>query len=132
MIDILLALFCLRVLTQTAAAVKGQPAKKINVDYVGCFRVLLTMVFLQVTLNDGGNNSNWTIGLVISSFIIADGSAILLVYWDTQRASKPVLPFRNFMNRAMAASQLSFFFSRIAVAIVIYYVPIYLEVMYLV
>lgn len=129
-IDIALAFFLLRVPARPGA--QRQPEKKITVDCVGCVCVLLTMVFLQLALNDGSNDSSWASGLVISSFIIAGGSFILLVYWDTRRAIQPVIPLRHLMKRTIAASQLSFFFNSIAVAIVIYYVPIYLEVMYVV
>lgn len=131
-VDIVLALFFLRIpVSKHELAVEGQPqlpTKKLTVDYVGCTCVLLTMVFLQLALNDGSNNSSWTSGLVISSFVIAGGSATLLVYWDIQWAIKPVLPFRHLMKRTIAASQLSYFFNSISVAIVIYYVPIYLEI----
>lgn len=131
-VDILLSLFFLRIpAPKRQVAVEGQPQqlkKEITVDYVGCLCVLLTMVFLQLALNDGSNNFSWTSGLVISSFVIAGGSAILLVYWDIRRATKPVLPFRHLMKRTIAASQLSFFFNSISVAVIIYYVPIYLEI----
>lgn len=135
-VDILLALFCLRLPappssppTRAPASPPPAPQKK-RVDYLGCLCVLLTMVFLQLALNDGGNDSNWASGLVASSFVIAGGSAVLLVYWDTRRAVNPVLPFRHLLQRTIAASQLSFFFNSMSVAIVIYYVPMYLEIVY--
>lgn len=65
------------------------------------------MVFLQLALNDGGNDASWASGLVISSFVVAGASTLLLVYWDTRRAAQPVVPFRHLMERTIAASQLS-------------------------
>lgn len=83
-LDILLALFWLRIPPARQPPLANS-AKKTNktagaVDYVGCVCVLLTMVFLQLAVNDGSNDSSWASGLVISSFVVAGGIALLLVY----------------------------------------------------
>lgn len=52
-------------------------------------------------------------------------SFALFLYWDSRRASSPVIPIRAMIERTVASAQSGFFWSSAANVTVIFYSPIY-------
>jgi len=98
-----------------------------RIDYFGCGSLVLSIIFLQLALNSGA--SNWNSPVVIVSFTIATISFALFLYWDSGRASNPVIPIRAMIERTVASAQSSFFLSSAANVTIIFYIPIYLQVL---
>ncbi|MCJ1249677.1 hypothetical protein MMC30_006903 [Trapelia coarctata] len=98
-----------------------------RIDYFGSFTLVVAIILLQLALNSGG--SNWNRPVVITSFTIAAIGFGLFLYWDSAKASNPVIPIRAIWERTVATAQLSFFLSSAANVTVIFYIPIYLQVL---
>jgi MFS family permease len=107
----------------------GSRSKLRSIDYVGCILVPVTIIFFQYGINSGSHNSSWDAPLVIVSLAIAAASFLLLLYWDSVRAVVPLIPVRLFSDRTIACSQLSAFTNSAATASILFYVPIYLQVL---
>lgn len=100
-----------------------------HIDYFGGFTVVLALVLFQLALNSGGTSVGWASPMVIVCFIIAALSLTIFVFWDFKKASNPVLPLRAMLHRTVVSSQTSFFFASAANVSIIFYVPIYLQVL---
>jgi MFS family permease len=99
-----------------------------SIDWVGCVLIVLVIVFFQYGLNSGSTGV-WNTPLVIVSLAIAGVGFAVFIFWDFARASNPVLPIRIMLQRTIASSQLSFFFASASSLGIMYYVPIYLQVL---
>jgi MFS family permease len=99
-----------------------------SIDYIGCVLLLLSIIFFQYGLN-AGSSVSWNTPLVISSITLAGAGFAAFIYYDLFHASNPVLPLKACMHRTIASSQLSFFFNSAATAAILFYVPIYLQVL---
>lgn len=99
-----------------------------SIDWVGGGFLVLAIVFFQIGLNVG-STGRWNTSLAIISLAIAGIGFVAFVFWDFARASNPVLPIRIMLQRTIASSQLSFFLASAATFCILYYVPIYLEVL---
>jgi MFS family permease len=100
-----------------------------QIDYFGGITLVVAILFFQLALNSGGTSVGWDSALVISSLIIAGVSFSLFIFWDYCKARNPAIPLRAMMQRTVAASQLSFFFASAANISILFYVPIYLQVL---
>ncbi|KAG0648718.1 multidrug resistance protein [Hyphodiscus hymeniophilus] len=100
-----------------------------QIDYFGGFTLVVAIIFFQLALNSGGNTAGWGSALVISSLVISGISFGMFIFWDFCKASNPAIPLRAMLLRTVAASQLSFFFASAANISVLFYVPIYLQVL---
>jgi MFS family permease len=100
-----------------------------QIDYFGGVALVVAIIFFQLALNSGGTSVGWNSALVISSLIIAGISFGLFIFWDFCRAKNPAIPLRSMLHRTVAASQLSFFFASTANISILFYVPIYLQVL---
>ena len=100
-----------------------------HIDYFGGTTLVLAIVLLQVALDSGGTDIGWDSPLVIVSFIIATVSFATFIFWDFVKASNPVIPIRILLQRTVASAQLSFFFASAANFSILFYVPIYLQVL---
>lgn len=99
-----------------------------SIDWLGCGLIVLVIVFFQLGLTIGSTGV-WTTPLVITSLAVSGVGFVALIYWELARTSNPVIPIRIMRQRTIASSQLSFFFASAATLAIIYYVPIYLEVL---
>jgi MFS family permease len=99
-----------------------------SVDYVGGTLLLLCITFFQYGIN-AGSSTSWNASLVIASIAISAAGFAAFIYYDLFHAANPVFPLKAFMHRTIAASQVSFFFASAATASIIFYVPIYLEIL---
>ena len=100
-----------------------------HIDYFGGTSLVLAIILLQVALNSGGTDNGWDSPVVIVSFIIAAISFAMFIFWDSFKASNPVIPIRALLQRTVASAQLSFCFASAANVSIIFYVPIYLQVL---
>ncbi|MCJ1432600.1 hypothetical protein MMC27_001957 [Xylographa pallens] len=100
-----------------------------HIDYFGGTSLVLAIVLLQVALNSGGTDIGWDSPVVIVSFVIAAISFAMFLFWDFFKASNPVIPIGALLQRTVASAQLSFFFASAANVSIIFYVPIYLQVL---
>ena len=100
-----------------------------QMDYFGGITLVIAIIFFQLALNSGGNTASWNSALVITSLVIAGISFGLFIFWDFCKASNPAIPLRAMLQRTVAASQLSFFFASSVNISILFYVPIYLQVL---
>lgn len=100
-----------------------------QIDYLGGLTLIIAILFFQLALNSGGTTVGWSSALVIASLVIAGISFALFIFWDFCKASNPAIPLRAMLQRTVAASQLSFFFASAANISILFYVPIYLQVL---
>jgi Major Facilitator Superfamily len=107
---------------------KNKSSATESVDYVGCVLLLVSITFFQLGLNAGSSGS-WNTPLAISSTTISGTSFTAFIYYDLFHASNPVLPLRALMQRTIASSQLSYFFNSAASASILFYMPIYLQIL---
>ena len=100
-----------------------------RIDYLGVGSLVLAIVLFQVAMNSGGTSVGWNSPLVIVSLTVAALSFGLFVYWDFNKADNPVIPIRALLQRTIVSAQLSFFFASAANISIMFYVPIYLQVL---
>jgi MFS family permease len=122
-LDAILVLLTLRIPNE-----KGKSGPKESIDYIGCILLLISITSFQCGLNTGSSKS-WNTPLAISSITIAGMGFAAFIYYDLFHASNPVLPLRALIQRTIASSQLSYFFNSAASASIIFYVPIYLQIL---
>ncbi|MCJ1378046.1 hypothetical protein MMC17_001142 [Xylographa soralifera] len=123
-VDAALVFFVVRIPQQKADSSALQ-----HIDYFGGTSLVLAIVMLQVALNSGGTDIGWNSPLVIVSFMVAAISFAMFIFWDFLKANNPVIPIRALLQRTVASAQLSFFFASAANVSIIFYVPIYLQVL---
>lgn len=100
-----------------------------QIDYFGILALVVAIILFQLGINSGGNTASWTSPLVLVSLIIAAVSLVIFVVWDVWWAKNPVLPIRLMLQRTVSCAQLSFFFASAANVTILFYVPIYLQVL---
>ena len=100
-----------------------------QIDYFGVGTLILTIVFFQLAMNSGGTSIGWNSPLVIVSFIIAAIGFGFFVFWDLYKSKNPVIPIRALLQRTVASAELSFFFTSAANISIIFYTPLYLQVL---
>ncbi|KAF9932369.1 hypothetical protein FBU30_008349 [Linnemannia zychae] len=99
-----------------------------RVDFYGSFFLLSSVMLLLLPLSWGGNKYDWNsglvIGLLVAGFVVA--SIFVVVEWKIPR--EPILPIHLFKIRNIRATYGSLFFNGMAFFGVIFYVPIYFQV----
>jgi len=105
-----------------------ESSTRCSVDYIGCTLLVLIITFFQYGMNAGSSES-WKTPLVIASLAIAGLGLVIFLFWDSVKAKNPVIPLRLLLERTIASSQLSFFFTSAAAINIMFYVPIYLQLL---
>jgi MFS family permease len=95
-------------------------------DLAGSFFLSLSVAFLILGFNLGGNILPWDHPLIISSLVIAFISACLLL-WVESRAIRPVMPLGMLSKAPRANLVFSNFFSMIGVNHIIFNAPLYFQ-----
>lgn len=108
---------------------KSQSSLLRRIDYLGGGSLILAIILFQVAMNSGGTSVGWNSPLVIVSLTIAALSFGLFIYWDWNKAGNPVIPIRTLLQRTVVSAQLSFFFASAANISIMFYVPIYLQIL---
>ncbi|KAK5166901.1 uncharacterized protein LTR77_007630 [Saxophila tyrrhenica] len=109
--------------------VKDTETDKIRrVDFSGAFALVATLVLLLLGLNSGGNIVPWTHPLVLVSLPLSAVFLLVFIYVEDRVASEPVIPVRLLLNQTVAAACLTNWFATMSVFALIYYGPIYFQV----
>ncbi|KAF9121595.1 hypothetical protein BGW39_010411 [Mortierella sp. 14UC] len=108
---------------------KGSFSDKIKrVDFYGSFLLLGSVMLLLLPLSWGGKEYAWNSGIVIGLLIggVAVAVAFVLVEWKLP--IEPILPIHLFKIRNIKATYGALFFNGMAFFGVIFYLPIYFQV----
>jgi MFS family permease len=128
-LNAVLVLTVVRIPHAKITRVAGGQSKLRSIDYVGCVLILMTIILFQYGINSGSQRSSWSAPTVVVPLAIAVGSFLSLLYWDSTQATIPLIPVRLFSDRTIACSQLSAFTNSAATAAILFYVPVYLQVL---
>ena len=107
---------------------KSDTAKIQRVDFLGSFTLVASLVLFLLGLNSGGNIVPWNHPLVLVSLPLSLVFLAIFVYVEDRVASEPVIPVRLLLNQTVAAACLTNWFATMSVFGLIYYAPIYFEV----
>lgn len=99
-----------------------------RVDYRGASLLTLSLVLLLLGVNTGGNQLPWTHPLVLTALPLSVAFMLLFVYIEDKVALEPIIPVRLLLHRTVWAACFTNAFSTMAIYIIIFYVPIYLQV----
>nr|POF17805.1 multidrug resistance protein fnx1 [Quercus suber] len=108
--------------------VKESASKIRRVDFLGAFTLTASLVLFLTGLNSGGNIVPWTHPLVLVTLPLSIVFLLLFVYVEERIASEPIIPVHLLLNRSVAAACLTCWFLAMAMFGLIYYVPIYFQV----
>ncbi|KAK4549543.1 hypothetical protein LTR36_006540 [Oleoguttula mirabilis] len=109
--------------------VKETDTDKIKrVDFLGAFALVATLVLLLLGLNSGGNIVPWNHPLVYVSLPMSFISLLLFIYIEERVALEPMIPVRLLLNQSVMAACLTNWFVTMAVYALLYYGPIYFQV----
>ncbi|KAL3421221.1 Multidrug resistance protein fnx1 [Phlyctema vagabunda] len=106
---------------------KSEKSKLSRVDFLGAFTIVLTLVLLLLGLNSGGNIVPWSHPLVTVSLPLSAVALAAFIYIEAYVASEPVIPVRLLLNRTVAASCLTNWFSTMVVYMSLFYVPLFFQ-----
>jgi predicted MFS family arabinose efflux permease len=99
-----------------------------RVDFLGAFTLVASLVLLLLGMNSGGNIVPWTHPLVLASLPLSIVFLSAFIFVEDRIASEPIIPVRLLMNQSVAAACLTNWFGTMSVYALIYYGPIYFEV----
>ncbi|KAF1989199.1 MFS general substrate transporter [Aulographum hederae CBS 113979] len=97
-----------------------------NFDLLGSFLLAVSVAFLILFLNLGGNIYPWKHGFVIGSLVIFLVSAPLLLYVES-RAKLPVMPLSMLFSKPRGVMVFNNFFGNMGFNIVIFHAPLYFQ-----
>ena len=110
------------------------PVKEANkskikrVDFLGSFCLSASLILLLLGLDSGGNIVPWNHPLVYVSLPLSGGFLAAFIYVEDKIASEPVIPVRLLKQRSLLAACLTNWWMTSAVFAVLYYGPIYFQV----
>ena len=99
-----------------------------RVDFFGAFTLVASLVLLMLGLNSGGNIVPWNHPLVYVSLPLSLVFLAGFVYVEDRIADEPVIPVRLLLNQTVLAACLTNWFVTMSVFALVYYAPIYFQV----
>lgn len=99
-----------------------------RVDFLGAGTLVTALVLLLLGLNSGGNIVPWNHPLVYVSIPLSFVILLAFVYIEDRVASEPIIPVRLLAHRSVAAACLTNWFMTMSVFSLIYYGPIFFQV----
>ncbi len=99
-----------------------------RVDFLGALTLVTALVLCLLGLNSGGNIVPWNHPLVYGSLVASFVCLLLFIYIEDKVAPEPIIPIRLLGNRSVMAACLTLWFMTMAVYALIYYGPIYFQV----
>ncbi len=101
--------------------------EKPNIDYLGAATLMLAISLLMLGLVEGGNSMATL--LAPENLLILGSSVVLLAIFAfvERRAKDPMIPFRLFRNRTIAAATIAGFFAGIAMFGGISFIPLFAQ-----
>ncbi|KAK3678555.1 hypothetical protein LTR78_001853 [Recurvomyces mirabilis] len=103
-------------------------SKAARVDYLGALTLVAALVLCLLGLNSGGNIVPWNHPLVYISLPLSLVFLLLFIYIEDKVAPEPIIPVRLLLDRSVMAACLTLWFMTMAVYALIYYGPIYFQV----
>ncbi|PPJ58944.1 hypothetical protein CBER1_04098 [Cercospora berteroae] len=109
--------------------VKETDKSKIRrVDFLGAITLVTALVLLLLGLNSGGNIVPWNHPLVYVSIPLSFVALAAFVFIEDRVASEPIIPVRLLLHQSVAAACLTNWFMTMSVFGLIYYGPIFFQV----
>ncbi|KAF9198624.1 hypothetical protein BGZ49_000484 [Haplosporangium sp. Z 27] len=108
---------------------KGTLSDKLRrIDYLGSVLLMISVILILLPLSWGGNTYAWdsgiVIGLLVAGFVMA--GVFVVVEWKVPK--EPIVPVHLFKIRNLWATYGSLFFSGMAFFGILFYLPIYFQV----
>lgn len=103
-------------------------AKLKRIDFLGAGTLVTSLVLLLTGLNSGGNIVPWNHPLVLITIPSSAVVLALFVYIEDRVASEPIIPVHLLLDRSVAATCLTCWFAPMSVFGLIYYGPVYFQV----
>jgi len=100
-----------------------------RVDFLGATLLVSTLVLLLLGLNSGGNIVPWTHPLVLTTLPLSGVCLLVFIYVEDKIASEPIIPVRLLLNRTVACACLTNWFTTMSAFIMLYFAPIYFQVL---
>ncbi|KKY14153.1 putative mfs multidrug [Diplodia seriata] len=100
-----------------------------RVDFLGSITLVTSLVLLLLALNSGGNIVPWTHPLVLVSLPLFAAFLLAFVVVEDRVAMEPIIPVRLLLNRTVWTACLTNWFTTMAVFALLYYGPIYFQVL---
>ncbi|KAI5371067.1 putative major facilitator superfamily, MFS transporter superfamily [Septoria linicola] len=109
--------------------IKESDKSKIRrVDFLGAFTLVSALVLLLLGLNSGGNIVPWNHPLVYVSIPLSFAMLLAFIFIEDRVASEPIIPVGLLANRSVAAACLTNWFMTMSVFALVYYGPIFFQV----
>ncbi|OAQ64857.1 MFS multidrug transporter [Pochonia chlamydosporia 170] len=99
-----------------------------RIDFPGVFLTSSFLVLLLLGLNSGGNQVPWTHPLPLTTIPLSVVAFVGFLWWES-RARQPIIPVRLLMNRTVLAACFTNLLATMVVLTLIFYVPMYLQVL---
>ncbi|KAK5695579.1 hypothetical protein LTR17_024565 [Elasticomyces elasticus] len=103
-------------------------AKISRVDFLGAFTLVSALVLCLIGLNSGGNIVPWNHPLVYVTLPLSFLFLLAFIYVEDRVALEPVIPVRLLLDRSVMAACLTLWFVTMGVYALLYYGPIYFQV----
>ena len=107
---------------------KTETSRLKRVDFLGAFTLVAALALLLLGLNSGGNTVSWSHPLVWVSLSLSGALLALFIYVEDRVASEPIIPVRLLLRQTVAAGCVVNWLMTMSVFGLIYYVPIYFQV----
>ena len=100
-----------------------------RIDFMGAATLISTLLLLLLGVNLGGNVVPWTHPLVVTSLALSAVFLGLFIYVESTHAEEPVIPVRLLLNRTVLSACLTNWFTTMSIFSLLFYGPIYFQVM---
>ncbi|KXT08780.1 hypothetical protein AC579_7661 [Pseudocercospora musae] len=107
---------------------ESDKAKIKRVDFLGAFTLVSALVLFLLGLNSGGNIVPWNHPLVYVCMPLSGVMLAAFIFIEDRVASEPIIPVRLLTHQSVAAACLTNWFMTMSVFGLIYYGPIFFQV----
>jgi MFS family permease len=90
---------------------KSEKSRLSRVDFLGVFTLVVSLLLLLLGLNSGGNIVPWSHPLVLIALPLSVVTLVAFVYIELRWAAEPVIPVRLLLNRTVASTCLTNWFT---------------------
>jgi MFS family permease len=107
----------------------NKPALR-RIDFAGAITLVLSLILLLIGLNTGGNQLPWSHPLIITSLTLSVLLLLTFIYLETHPTlvPEPMIPVSLIVrSRTVFFSYAANWFGTMAVFLVLYYIPLYLQ-----
>ncbi|KAB2574823.1 MFS multidrug transporter [Lasiodiplodia theobromae] len=100
-----------------------------RIDFLGSITLVTSLVLLLLALNSGGNIVPWTHPLVLVSLPLFAAFLLAFIFVEDRVASEPIIPVRLLLHRTVWTACVTNWLTTMAVFAILYYGPIYFQVL---